>query len=85
MIAVQIRTINDEIADFLACQPSDSEVLACYMPPDFQARLNMLLDWNGEGELTYEEEVELDGILRANGFVSLLKAKVKRRQRLGKL
>ena len=55
------------------------------IPPDLQARVHFLLDLNGEDELTYEEAQELDEILRANGVVSLLKAKIKRRQRLGTL
>ena len=85
MIDAPTRAVSDVIAEFLACKPSDEKVLACYMPSDLQARLNLLLDLNGEGELTFDETHELDEIMRAYGFVSLLKAKVKRRQRLGKL
>jgi len=55
------------------------------IPPEQKARVHFLLDLNGEDELTYEEAQELDEILRANGVVSLLKAKIKRRQRLGTL
>ena len=85
MIAVQIRTINDEIADFLACQPSDSEVLGYFMPQDIQKRAHFLLDLNGEDELTSSEAVEMCELGRADDFVSLLKAKIKRRQRLSAL
>ena len=85
MIEAPVRTVNDVIAQFLACKPSDEDVLSYFMPPDLQARVHFLLDLNGEDELTYEEAQELDEILRANGFVSLLKAKIKRRQRLGTL
>ena len=85
MIDAPVRALNDVIADFLACKPSDEAVLACHMPPDVQTRVHFLLDLNGEDELTYEEAHELDEIMRANGFVSLLKAKIKRRQRLGTL
>ncbi len=85
MIDSPVRTINDVVADFLACKPSDEKVLSYFMPPDIQNRVHVLLDLNGEDELTYDEAYELDAILRANGFVSFLKAKIKRRQRLGTL
>ncbi len=85
MIDVPVRAVNDAIADFLATKPTDEEVLACRMPPDLQARANLLLDLNGEDELTAKEELELDDYIRANGFVTILKAKIRRRQRLGKL
>lgn len=85
MIDAPVRTINEVVADFLACKPSDEQVLSCHMPPDLQARVNFLLDLNGADELSRDEAQELDEFLRANGFVSLLKAKIKRRQRLGTL
>ncbi len=85
MIDAPVRTLNDVIADFLACKPSDEAVLACQMPPDLQSRFNLLLDLNSEDELTKTETEEMFDYLRGNGFVSLLKAKVKRRQRLGTL
>ncbi len=82
MIDSPVRTINDVIADFLACKPSDKEVLGYFMPPAIQKRVRFLLDLNGEDELTSSEEEELDELARADDFVSLLKAKIKRRQRL---
>lgn len=85
MIDTPMRAINDVIADFLACQPSDEEVLDYFIPPDLQARVHFLLDLNGEDELTAVESEELDDLARADDFVSLLKAKIKRRQRLSAL
>jgi len=85
MINAPVRTINEVVADFLACKPSDEDVLGYFMPDDIQSRVHFLLDLNGEDELTCEEARELDDLLRANGFVSLWKAKTKRRQRLGTL
>ncbi len=82
MIDSPVRTINDVVADFLACQPSDEKVLSYFMPPDIRNRVHVLLDLNGEDELTCEEAKELDEVLLADDFVSLLKAKIKRRQRL---
>lgn len=85
MIEAPVRTVNDVIAEFLACRPSDDKVLRYFMPPDLQARVHSLLDLNGEDELATEEKEELFEFLRADDFVSLLKAKIKRRQRLGRL
>lgn len=82
MIDAPVRTINDVIAGFLACQPSDEAVLSYFMPPAIQERVHVLLDLNGEDELTSTEEEELEELARADDFVSLFKAKVKRRQRL---
>ncbi len=85
MIEAPVRTINDVVAGFLSCRPSDEELLACHMPPDSQARFNLLLDLNSNDEVSKHETHELHEYLRANGFISFLKAKVKRRQRLGAL
>ncbi len=85
MIDSPVRTINDVVAGFLSCGPSDDDVLSYFMPEDIQKRVNFLLDLNGEGELTSTEEDELNELARADDFSSLLKAKIKRRQRLGKL
>lgn len=85
MINVPVRTINDVVADFLACKPSDEDVLGYFMPDDVQSRVHFLLDLNGEDELTCEEARELDALGRADDFVSLLKAKISRRQRLSAL
>ncbi len=85
MIDAPIRTVSDVIAEFLACKPSDEDVLSYFMPPNLQDRVHLLLDLNGEDDLTFEEARELDEILRANGFISLMKAKIMRRQRLGRL
>ena len=83
MIEAPVRSIHDVIAEFLACNPVDEKLLTVHMPQDLQARLNFLLDLNGADELCRDEAQELDELLRANGFVSLLKAKVRRRERLG--
>ena len=83
MIDSPVRTINDVVAGFLSCRPSDEEALSYFMPEDIQRRVHFLLDLNGEDELTSTEEDELNELARADDFVSLLKAKIKRRQRLG--
>ncbi|MCY4070513.1 MAG: hypothetical protein OXG60_04400 [Chloroflexi bacterium] len=85
MIDAPIRAVSDVIAEFLACKPSDEEVLSYFMPLNLQDRVHFLLHLNGEDELTAIEAEELDELARADDFVSLLKAKIKRRQRLSAL
>ena len=53
---VPIRTVFGEITDFLATNPTPEEIVAYELPEDLQARAHELLDKNGEGELTPEEQ-----------------------------
>jgi len=85
MIDAPVRTVSDVVAEFLACKPADEVVLAYFIPPYLQDRVHFLLDLNGEDELTAIEAEELDELARADDFISLLKAKIKRRQRLSAL
>ncbi len=73
MIDAPIRTVSDVIAEFLACKPSDDDVLSYFMPPNVQDRVHLLLDLNGEDELTAIESEELDELARADDFMSMLK------------
>ena len=68
-----VRHALGSVAEFLASDPTDDELLAYMFPEDIQARVHFLLDRNGEGELTTLEERELDDCLRANRFMALLK------------
>lgn len=74
MIDSPVRTINDVVADFLACRPSDDQVLTFYFPPFSQERLSFLLEQNRESELTALEEEELNEFVRADEFMGMLKA-----------
>lgn len=71
------RTVFDEITDFLATEPSPQEIIAYHLPEDLQARLDQLLDKNGEGLLTYTEREELTEFLNVDEMFSLLKTKMK--------
>lgn len=72
-----IRTVFDVMTDFLATQPSPQEMIDYFLPEDLQARLDDLLDKNGEGELTYPEQEEPQEFLNADEMFSLLKTKMK--------
>ena len=80
MIKSPVRNPLDDVADFLTTAPNDEQLLAFYLADDLQKRLNYLLDLNGAGELTDEEERELDDFIRADHMVSRLKTKTKLRQ-----
>jgi hypothetical protein len=71
------RTVFDLITDFLATEPSPQAIIAYHLPDDLQARLDHLLDKNGEDLLTPTEHEELYEFLNADEMFSLLKTKMK--------
>ena len=75
------RTVFDVITDFLASEPSPDEIIAYRLPDDLQARAHELVDRNGEGQLTFDEQQELYDFIRADDVIALLKAKTKLRLR----
>jgi len=77
MLNATTRTVFDVITDFLATEPSPQEIIDFFLPDDLQARLDELLDKNGEGEITFSEREELERFLNANQMFSLLKTKMK--------
>ena len=81
MIRERERQVFAVIIEFLVSLPSDDELLAYYLPEDLQERLSDLLKRNREAELTSEEREELDDFIHADNMISLLKTKVRLRQR----
>lgn len=65
------------VTDFLASNPSPEQILAYKFPDPLQARLDELLELNGEEALNNEQEIELDEIVQMDEMLTLLKAKVK--------
>lgn len=76
-----VRTVFDVLTDFLASEPTSQEIMAYYLPEDLQARADYLLERNGEGELTPDEEDEMHNFMRADEMMALLKAKLKLKQK----
>jgi hypothetical protein len=72
-------TVFDVITDFLATQPAAQEILAYHLPEDLQTRVDELIERNGEGQLTFDEQQELYDFMRADDMMALLKAKTKLR------
>ncbi len=72
-----IRTVFGEITDFLATSPTPEEIVAYELPQELQARAHVLLDKNGEGDLTPEEHDEMMDFARMNAMMRLLKVKMR--------
>ncbi len=81
MIRERERQVFAVIIEFLVSLPSDDELLAYHLPDDLQERLSDLLKRNREAELTAEEREELDDFIHAENMISLLKTKIRLRQR----
>ncbi len=81
MLETKVRDVFAVIIKFLVSLPSDDEVLAYHLPDDLQERLSDLLQRNREHQLTMEEREELDDFVHADTMISLLKTKIRLRQR----
>ena len=77
MSSTAIHTVFDVITDFLASDPTAEELIAYHLPVDLQARFDKLVERNGEGQLTFDEQQELYDFMRADEMMALLKAKTK--------
>lgn len=71
------RIVFDVITDFLAADPSPEAILAYRLPEELEARALSLLERNGEGLLSFDEELEMYDFMRADDVMSLLKAKTR--------
>ena len=81
MQTIPTRVVFDVITDFLASQPTVEELLAYHLPEDLQERVDELIERNGEGQLTFDEQQELFDFMRADEMIAMLKTKTKLRLR----
>jgi hypothetical protein len=81
MSSTATRTVFDVITDFLASDPTPDQLIAYHLPDDLQARVDQLVERNGEGQLTFDDQQELLDFMRADEMIALLKAKTKLRLR----
>jgi hypothetical protein len=77
MQSIPIRTVLDEITDFLATEPSPQAIIAYQLPNELQARADFLAERNSEDQLTASEHEALDEFLKVERMFSLLKSKMK--------
>ena len=64
-----------EVINFLSTNPSPQEVFDCFLSDELQARLDYLLDLNGEGETDETERLELDEWMKFDHITIMLKAR----------
>jgi hypothetical protein len=76
MLAEKPGEFQDEnaIIELLTSQPTPEQVLAIRPSPELQARVSELLGRNKEGELSRQEETELERYLTLEHLVRLAKA-----------
>ena len=67
-------TFVDEIIEFLGRGPQPEEIVAFHVSEKSQARVRALLDKHRAGNLTPEEEAEMDTIESLNHLFALIKA-----------
>ncbi len=71
------QTIFGEVTDFLANNPTPQDIIAYQLPAYWQDRAHELLEKNGEGLLTPEEQKEMMDFSRIDHMLTLLKAKTR--------
>ena len=79
MVLASQYALFDEILDFLASAPTQEAIIAFRPSERLQARASELLDKNRAGKLTAEEQVELDEFQRMNHFMTMLKARARKK------
>ena len=77
MSHVAAGAVLDAVTDFLAKGLSYEELIDWHLPRDLQTRVDELVERNGEGQLTFDEQQELYDFLRADEMVALLKTKTR--------
>ncbi len=77
MLNAPVRAVFDVLTDFLIADPTPEELLAYHLPEDLQERVEILVERNGEGLLTFDEQQELLDYIRADQLIALLKTKTK--------
>ncbi len=73
-----VKPVHEQIIDFLASSPPLEQMIDFKISEAAQERLEDLLDRNREGELTLEEEAELDKYFQYRHVMILLKASARR-------
>lgn len=55
MPGTETHTVFDVTTDFLASDPTPEQLIACRLPDDLQARVDWLVERNGEGLLMFDQ------------------------------
>ncbi len=70
-----VSPVYQEFIDYLAQVATPEQILSFKVSEAMQQRADELLDRNNEGELTPEEQAELQQMLQFDRMVSILKAR----------
>ena len=81
MHGVAVPAVFDIITDLLASEPTPEQIIDFRLPSELQARVDELIERNGEGLLTFDQQQELYDFMRADEMMAMLKAKTKLRLR----
>jgi hypothetical protein len=72
-MSITYSPVYDEVYKFLVSSPTPEQIIA-FRPSDAtQERVRQLLDANKSGNLTIDQQSELDEFENVNHFVSMLK------------
>jgi hypothetical protein len=72
-MSITYSPVYDEVYKFLVSSPTPEQIIA-FRPSDAtQERVRQLLDANKSGNLTIDQQTELDEFENVNHFVSMLK------------
>ncbi len=73
-MAIAQSPVYDEVYRFLVKSPTPEAIIAFRASTATQERVRYLLDLNRDGNLSLDEQAELDEFESVNHFVSMLKA-----------
>jgi hypothetical protein len=71
------KSIFDLLTDLIASKPTDQEIMDYEIPESMQARAIDLIERNGEGLLSFQEQQEMYDFMRVDQILSLWKAKIR--------
>jgi hypothetical protein len=77
MSIAPVKTVFDEITDFLATEPTLEEIIAYKLPEVLEQRALYLLEQNRQAMLSTEERDEMQDFVRMNHFMNMLKIKAR--------
>lgn len=81
MEAIKVTSALDEVIDFLLSSPTSAQILEFKASEAVQERIAYLLDKNRNVKMTDEENAELDELEQMDHFVTMLKARLRKKLR----
>lgn len=81
MSVAPVKTVFDEITDFLAAAPTLEEIIAYKLPEALEQRALYLLDQNRQGMMSSDERDEMQEFMDVDHLMTVLKAKARRRMK----